>query len=312
MDRVRIGVIGAGWFATVNHIPVLVRREDVELTAVCRLGREELKRIQEHFGFRFASEDYRELLDQDLDGVIVSSRHDLHYEHARAALRRGLHVVCEKPMTLLPNEAWDLVRLAREQGRHLLVPYGWHYKPFVQEARKLMEEGALGEIEYVLCHMASPTKGFFSGPVTVPAQWTPTVSAPEPATWQDQSHGGGYGYGQVAHSSALMFWLTGLEARRVTCRMSQPNANVDLYDAAVVGFTNQAIGTLSGAATLPDGCPFQVDIRIFGDRGVLLLDAEVGRERVQLYRHDGTRKQVSVPPGEGEYACVAPIDRFID
>ncbi len=312
MNRVRLGLIGAGWFATTNHIPILARRNDVELVAVCRLGRDQLKLIQEHFGFRFATEDYRELLDQELDGVIVSSPHDLHYEHTRAALERGLHVMCEKPMTLRAEEAWAVVRLARERGRHLLVPYGWHYKGFIQEAKKIMEDGSVGEIQYVLCHMASPTKEFFAGKGTVPEQWTPTISAPEPSTWQDKKRGGGYGHGQVTHSSALMLWLTGSRAKRVTARMTSPNSAVDMYDSATVVLEGGAIATISGAATLPDGDPFQVDLRIFGDRGALLVDVEAGRERVQLRRHDGRHREIAVSKGEGAYSCEGPPNRFVE
>ena len=312
MSRTRIGVIGAGWFATTNHIPIFARRPDVELAAVCRLGQDKLRQIKDHFGFRFATEDYRELLDQDLDAVLVSSPHDLHYEHASAALERRLHVMCEKPMTLQGRRAWDLVRLAREHNRHLLVPYGWHYKKFVQEAKKIMADDAVGEIEYVMCHMASPTKDFFAGSGTVPSEWAPTLSAPEPSTWQNRARGGGYGHGQISHSSALMLWLTGLRARQVAARMTYTNSKVDMYDCATVTFQNGAIGVLSGAATLPNGDPFQVDLRIFGSHGVLLLDAEVGRERVQLRRHDGKHWEFSVSAGEGGYSCEGPPNRFVE
>jgi predicted dehydrogenase len=312
VSRTRIGVIGAGWWATANHIPLLAKRPDVELAAVCRLGPEKLQQIKDHFGFRFATEDYRELLAQDLDGVLVCSPHDLHYTHASAALQRGLHVMCEKPLTLRAREAWELVRLAREQQRYLLVPYGWHYKRFVQEAKKVMEDGAVGEIEYVLCHMASPTKDFFAGQGAVPAEWTPTLSAPEPGTWKDPARGGGYAYGQIVHSSGVMFWLSGLRAQQVAARVACASAKVDLYDCATVTFRNGALGVVSGAATLPDGDPFQVDVRIFGSRGVLLLDAEAGRERVQLRRHDGKHWEFSVTAGDGGYHCEGPPNRFVE
>lgn len=162
-DKVRLGVIGAGWWVTVNHLPLLAQRDDVELMAVCCLGADVLRAVKDHFGFAHATEDYRELLELDLDGVIVGSPHTLHYEHARAALEREMHVLCEKPMTLRPDEAWTLVELARERGVELLVPYGWHYTPFIEEVKRLMEEGAVGRVEYALCHMASPTKDFFAG-----------------------------------------------------------------------------------------------------------------------------------------------------
>ena len=92
--RARIGLIGAGWWATSNHLPVLQRREDVDLVAVCRLGAEELQQVKSRFGFDYATEDYVELLEHcELDGVIVASPHTLHYEHAKAALEKNLHNV---------------------------------------------------------------------------------------------------------------------------------------------------------------------------------------------------------------------------
>jgi predicted dehydrogenase len=305
-----LGVIGAGWWATTNHLPILAARDDVELVALCRLGPDLLQAIKERFGFSFATEDYRELLNLDLDGVIVASPHPLHHEHARAALERGLHVMCEKPMTLDPHQAWDLVDRAREHGKQLLVPYGWHYKPFIEQAKRLMDGGVIGSIEYALCHMASPTKGFFAGGGSVPSQWAPTLAAPDPTTWQVKDRGGGYGYGQITHSSALLLWLTGLRAAEVSARMTAPGSKVDLYDAATVVFDNASIGVISGAGTLPDDDKFQIDLRIFGDQGTLLLDIE--RERLALRRQDGRHQQFDVPAGQGAYSCEIPPVRFVE
>jgi predicted dehydrogenase len=310
MSKVRIGFIGAGWWVTVNHMPFLQKRDDVEMVAVCRLGRDLLEKIQDEFGIEYATEDYRELLDMGLDGIVVGSPHHLHYEHAIAALKSGSHVMCEKPMTLNPAQAWDLVNTAKAQNLQLLIPYGWHYKPFIQHAKQLMEQSAVGTIEYVLCHMASPTKGFFAGGGGVPSQWEPTLAQPDPKTWQTKANGGGYAHGQVTHSSALMFWLTGLRAKEVSCRMSAPNSGVDMYNTATVTFENGVIGSISGAATLPDDDKFQVDIRIFGSEGVMLLDVE--RERLDLRRHDKRHFHLDVPNGEGAYSCETPPDRFID
>ena len=105
-QKARIGFIGAGWWATSNHMPLLSRRSDVEMTAVCRLGQKELAQVKERFGFSYASEDYRALLEEvELDAVVVASPHTLHYEHASAALKKGLHVLCEKPMTTRATHA---------------------------------------------------------------------------------------------------------------------------------------------------------------------------------------------------------------
>jgi predicted dehydrogenase len=290
-------------------MPLLAAREDVELVGVCGVDAELLRRVQDEFGFAHTTEDYRELLELDLDGVVICSPHHLHYEHARAAIDRGLHVLCEKPMALDPGEAWDLVRLAADAGVELLVPYGWNYKTFVPDVKELA--AGVGRIEYALCHMASPTKAFFGGDRnTVPSAWQPTLTAPDPATWQTKEQGGGYAHGQITHAAALLFWLTDLRPASVSCVMSAGNAPVDLYNAAHVTFDDGAVGTVSGAATLPDDEPFQIDLRIFGSDGAFFLDLE--HERTRLVRHDGVRRAVEIPSGAGAYSCETPPLRFID
>ncbi len=315
--RVRLGLIGAGWWATSNHLPLLAARSDVELAAVCRLGAEELRRVADRYRFPFATEDYRALLARPLDAVIVASPHTLHYEHARAALERGLHVLVEKPMTTSGAEAWELVRLARERGVHLMVPYGWHYKPYIQEARRLIERGVTGRIQHVSVHMASPARDLLSGSGSVDqgasgaADQEEILFGPTASTWADPAiAGGGYGHAQLSHATGLLFWLTDLRAEEVYAQMTAPGARVDLYDAISVRFVNGAIGAVSGAGTIPDGGRFQLDLRLFGEEGMLLLDVE--RERVEVRRHDGTLIQVPVGPGEGAYACDGPPHRFID
>ena len=74
--RARIGVIGAGWWAAVNHLPVLSANEDCEVVAVNRLGAEELAELQRKFDVPLGFEDYRAMLDQvPMDGVVISSPH---------------------------------------------------------------------------------------------------------------------------------------------------------------------------------------------------------------------------------------------
>ncbi|HEY2555542.1 MAG TPA: hypothetical protein VGI08_00435, partial [Diaminobutyricibacter sp.] len=85
---------------------------------------------------------------------------------------------------------------------------------------------------------------------------------------------------------------------------------VDLFDAAVISFDGGAIGALSGAATVPDGDPYQVDLRVFGTEGMLLVDTE--RERVSLHRYDGKKWDLNIEAGAGAYECIVPPNRFID
>ena len=309
--KIRVGVIGAGWWATTNHLPILAKDPRVEISGICGIGLDHLKKVQKEFNVERVTEDYLELLSYDLDALVVASPHHLHHVHAAAGLDHGLAVLCEKPMTLSASDAWDLVNRGNENGAALLVAYGWNYKRFVREAASLMRSGSVGNIEFVTVRMASPTKSFFSSAdVTVPSNFNGEITGPDPMTWQDPSHGGGYIHGQLTHATGLLFWLTGLRARRVTGRSSGPGANVDLYDGALVDFTNGAHGVVSGAATLPDDNKFQLSIEVYGSEGVLLLDVE--RERAEVRRHDGRDARIDVETGEGDYECVVPVERFVD
>src|SRR5690606_23304043 len=110
--KLRLGVIGAGSWAVSAHLPALAARDDVTFVGVCRKGAEQLFRIKERFGFRVASEDYRDVLAAGVDICVVASPATFHYEHAKAALEAGAHVLCEKPMTVAPAHAWKLVDIA--------------------------------------------------------------------------------------------------------------------------------------------------------------------------------------------------------
>ena len=321
MDNVkaRIGFIGAGWWATSNHMPLLAERDDVELVGVCRLGKPELKQIQDRFGFPYATEDYHKLLEEcELDGVVVASPHSLHFEHASAALEKGLHVMCEKPITTRGAEARQLVDHADRNGRHLIVPYGWHYKDFTQQAKKLLDDGAVGKIEFVLCHMASPIRSLLRGEEfkveeveEVSGQSGGNMFNPAPSTWADPKiAGGGYALAQMSHSTGLLFWLADLKAETVYSVMSNSQSQVEMYDALAVTFTSGAIGTVSGAGTVPIDQTFQVDLRIFGTEGMLLLDCE--RARMHLRRHDGAHVVSDVAEDGGFYECNGPPANFAE
>jgi predicted dehydrogenase len=307
--RARLGFIGAGWWATSNHMPLLAARDDVEMVAVCAIGRDSLARVRDRFRFPIATEDYYDLLALGLDGIVVASPHTLHFEHAKAALEAGCHIMVEKPMTTNAADAWELVDLAKRRQRHLLVPYGWNYKPFVAQAAALVREGTIGEVEFVMCHMASPIRDLLGG-----ARFAAADSAfvrPDPRTWADPVvAGGGYGHSQLSHSTGMLFYLTPLRAEAVFALMSSSGAAVEINDAITVRFANGAIGTVSGTAAVPDGQKYQVDLRVFGREGMLLVDVE--RERLKLCRRSGPDVVVEVPSGEGEYTCDGPPNRFVD
>ncbi len=313
--RVRIGFLGAGWWGTANHIPILVKRAteigDVDLVGVCRLGKEELLKVQTKFGLEKGTEDFREMFNWGLDGIIISTPHGIHYNQVKSSLNTGISVMVEKPFVLKAKQAWELVHLAKRQNLILLIPHGWHYFDFIVEAHNRIKSGAVGKIEYVLCHTATPTRELFSGEGF--EMDNIGLFPSDLSIYSTHSKGGGYSWGQLTHSIAMMLFVTGLNPDEVFAYISSEGAkieDVDMHEAISIKFKRGGIGVISGSSGVPPRVPFQLDIRIYGNEGMLLLDVE--RERMQVRRKDKNNLDYNIEPGGGTYHCRVPPNRFIE
>jgi predicted dehydrogenase len=308
-ETIRVGVIGAGWWASTLHLPELKADRRVTIAAVSRLGRAELDRVQLAFGVAEGYEDYQKMLDQEaLHAVVIASPHTLHYQHASAALERGCHVLVEKPMTTSAHEARRLVSLARQKKSALMVAYGFNFAPMVERARQLLADGAIGTLRHVNLHMASSLQDLFSGQGLLAAR--DAMFQPATSTWADPNNAGGYGWGQLTHALGVLFRITDLEPFDVFATTQLSSSGVDISDAAAIRFTNGATGVLSGTALIPRHLPSQLDIRLFGSEGMLLLDMD--KERLEVHRNDQSNTIVPLSSGSGEYLRTAPIRAFID
>jgi predicted dehydrogenase len=312
MSKVRLGVIGAGSWAVSSHLPNFARRDEVEFVGVARKGEEMLRKIRDDFGFEVASEDYRDVLDAGVDICLVASPSGLHHEHAKAALESGAHVLVEKPVTIDPADAWDLVDTAQRVDRHLLCSYGWNYRPMVREAKRLMDEEGVGEIEQLTIHMASVTRDLLSNRGAYPDAAPDTI--PEQRTWTDPTlSGGGYAQAQLTHALGCALWLTGLRGQEAFALMSAPlDAPVELHDAIALRFTNRAIGTMGGGSTHENagGNKHQLEIRVVGSEGQFQIDLE--REALWLFRAPDTDFRPPLEPDAGLYDCDGPPNTLID
>jgi predicted dehydrogenase len=308
-DKVNIGVIGAGWWATLAHIPALVANPHVGVVAINRPDKEGLDKVARTFDLSHAYLDAADMLArEELHGVVVASPHVLHAKHATLALERGLNVLIEKPMATSASDARALVALAEARGAQIIMPYGWNYKPMTDTAHRLIREGWVGEVRHVVAQMASALADLFGGEPMLETK--DHLFRPPVSTWADPERSGGYGWGQLTHGLGALFRLVDLEPARVFARMGLSPAGVDYYDAAVVEFANGATMALSGSATVPKSRGFQVDIRVFGTEGMLLFDVE--RARVEAVRHDGKTHVESLPENAGEYETAEPIARLVD
>jgi predicted dehydrogenase len=127
--RLRIGVIGTGIIARVMHLHYLDElAESFEVAAVCDIVPENAKACAERYGVAATYADWRELIQQPLDAVLVLTSGS-HAPIAVAAARAGLHVLVEKPMCFSVSEGQAMVAAAEEAGVTLMVAYPKRYDP---------------------------------------------------------------------------------------------------------------------------------------------------------------------------------------
>jgi predicted dehydrogenase len=313
MAKLRLGVIGAGSWTVSSHLPNLVKhRDEVEFVIVNRRDPELLGKIQKNFGFAKASTDWRDVIAERPDIVVVGSPPGHHWEQAKAALEAGAHVMCEKPFTIEPAHAWDLDATAKRTGRSLILSYGWNYRPMVIQAHRMLhEEGGVGEIEHVALHMDSVTRELLSETGDYPGAAPEYI--PQPDTWsRPATSGGGYGQAQLTHLLGVSLWLTDLRGQDVFAFMSAPlDAKVELHDAVAIRYTSGAIGTMSGASSHLGGANNRhaVEVRVVGSNGMFHLDL---RENL-LWRYRSPDDDVRVPldADAGLYDCTGPIEALV-
>ena len=135
--KLRFGVIGAGGFAEICHVPGLQTHPRAEVVALCGRRAEHARAMAERLGVPDVHTDYRELCARDdLDGVTITTPNAVHAEQALAAFARGKHVFCEKPLGATVAEVEEMVRAAEASGKVHQVAFTFRYTYCVQELRR--------------------------------------------------------------------------------------------------------------------------------------------------------------------------------
>ncbi len=315
-DKARVAVIGTGWWSTCTHIPGLRDNPHADLVAICDRSPEALDRAAQAFSPIKTYQDYREMLSAEtLDGVVVATNHATHYEVASACLKARLHVLVEKPMVLRAAHAHDLIKMAEAKGRELIVGYPWHYTEVTQQARQVIQSGELGAIQFIACLFASMAIEFYRGNDQAyrPIFQYP-VTGPGRAYADPHLSGGGQGHLQVTHAAGSLFFVTGLQAERVSCYMENWDVAVDLVDAISVRFRaadgRVAVGVIGSTGNIGLGDGGQLEIRIYCEEGYVVLDQ--AQSTLLVRRHNGTEQRFGPLSPDDRYPRFATAANLVD
>lgn len=153
LRKLNVAMVGTGFMGKAHSIatavvPILFGAPvEIERKVVVDINEDLAKSAAHQYGFAEFATDWREVVSRpDIDIVDICTPNDTHAEIAIAAAKAGKHVMCEKPMAMTVEDAEAMLAAARETGVVTMVSYNYRHTPALQMAKRLIEEGRIGEI----------------------------------------------------------------------------------------------------------------------------------------------------------------------
>jgi predicted dehydrogenase len=259
-NPVRFGIVGVGGMGN-GHARNMPHIPEADLSAVCDISPDALRNASEMYsvpGF----DNHIDLLDSGLvDAILVATPHYFHPPIAVDAMERGIHVISEKPMAVTVSGAEAMIDTAQRTGMIFAVMFQQRTLPVSQAAKRLVDEGRLGELYRTLlidAHFRS--QAYYNS-----AGWR--------ATWKGE--GGGVLLNQAPHGMDIFTWLAGMPTR-VSAQINTRQHQIEVEDeaTALLEYENGAIGYfLESVNEYPTG----MRIELAGERGKLILQDDTLR-----------------------------------
>lgn len=261
----------------LSHLAMVNALDDFEVVAICDSAAMVGGVIEKYGRLKYIADFDAVLALRDLDAILIATPSTTHAGMVRRALERGLHVFCEKPLTLSPAESAALAALAAERGLVAQVGYHNRFIGTFGEVKRLLDGGALGRVSHVLAEA-----------------YGPVVLKPAKPTWRGKSgQGGGCLYDYAAHPLNLVNWYFGRpEGCTGAVMKSGFSAEVDDEVYATLGFAGGVTGQLSVNWSDASVRKMTTRISIWGEGGKIFAD----RQEVQVFLSG----MAPVPPGYGE------------
>lgn len=282
----RVGIIGCGKIARVSHVPGLLAVPGVRIDALSDPIEAQMAVIRdEQVPAAVCFKDYRRMLDETrLDAVSICVPNRWHAPITHAALKRGLHVLCEKPMAGTLPEATRMIAAARKAGKILHINQSLRYRALYRTVTDLVHQGRIGEPLHVRCLRASGS--------TPDRRWSPGAS-----WFVQKKEQGGLILDIGVHMADLLAWIAG-PVTSVAALVDTRTPGIDVPDhvGALFRFASGATGILELSWSLPVGGGL---LEIYGRQGRIRVGfdggAAGGSSGIELTRKTAQRTSVSYP-----------------
>jgi len=223
-DAIKLGLIGCGGQGGYLSEAAAISGR-AELVACADIDAARAEAFAAQFGYADSFGNAAEMLDEaDIEAVIVATSHDHLQPAALDAVRAGKHALVEKPMALTAAAGRELVAAAHSADVRLMCGYTLRFLPERQEMRRLLEEGAIGEVTHV---MSGQLIGAMGG-------WL-----------ADRTRGGGPLYYVGSHALDFLLWMAGAPVESVFAQVNwAADGSVETDVSIAIRFAGGTLGQL--------------------------------------------------------------------
>ena len=220
MDKVKIGIIGAGRIGRVHAENIVQRISGALVTSIVDVRPEVAREVADRFGIEKAGEDYTELIqDREVDAVLICSSTDTHIDIISRAAAAGKHIFCEKPIDLSIEKIKTALKVVEDAGVKFMVGFNRRFDPNFLKLREMVREGHIGEPHLLRISSRDP--------------------APPPAGYSKVS--GGIFMDMTIHDFDMARYLSGSEVTEVygkaAVRIDPEIGMLGDYDTAMITLT---------------------------------------------------------------------------
>lgn len=248
-DTLQLGLIGAGQHATGVLLPALRKVPNCELRAVADAIGATAKHVADKFGADYCTTDCQQLLDDEqIEAIVIATRHNTHAKFTMEALRAGKAVFVEKPLVITPRQLEEVAAAVEESNRGLMVGFNRRFSVHARHARDFFasREGLL-TMNYRVN----------AGPV-------------EPDSWLlDAEVGGGRVIGEMCHFVDLLIYFAGCHPQRI--RATKTGESSDPSVQVLLSFPDGSLGTIT-YATGGDETTGKERVELYGGGATVIID----------------------------------------
>ncbi|WP_319544315.1 Gfo/Idh/MocA family oxidoreductase [Ruegeria conchae] len=266
--RIRLGMVGGGNDAFIGGVHRIAARLDdkFELVAGALSSTPEKSLESGHaLGLERVYEDFKQMairearLKSGIEAISIVTPNHVHYAAAREFLKRGIHVICDKPLTSTLADAKKLVKAAESANALFILTHNYTGYPMVRQAREMVANGDIGKIRVVQ--------------VEYPQDWLTEQQDFKQAEWRTdpERSGAGGSTGDIGtHAYNLACFVTGLKAESLAADLQAfvPGRKVDDNAHVLLRFEGGARGMLWSSQVAP-GNENALRLRVYGEKGGL-------------------------------------------